>query len=380
MPCHYTGCGAAHAPLTAAWNAGQLCSTHLQAIRDLYPEATRADLWADIVKVHLLFHHRPTHAVAQIALLEAEMTAAQGQGFGPNGADPRFPVATQLKLSRALEYYEGYCWFPANRVLLTGLLSGPDFLKSLRYGFNKDHFPSRKHGEQSHRLQWHAIMRLATNGFTQSVATAQGWRHSPLELFYHMTVGEAPAAFARSMDTSTGANWANPDNVVTDLQGAGLPLVTAAVNKRVARHGGTNLANGAESFGTMDNAIMAAIFALNTAHEIQSSTAAAYDNVIRMIYKWRKCGVPTFKNAFEKDVKKVYDRAVVLNSTAVAPVDLTVNKTYKEKGANLLVKKRPPDPLVKIDPSRTARSRTGFNPDYTYHATHGARPARAERW
>jgi hypothetical protein len=379
MACTYSGCGAAHATVTANWNVGQLCATHLQTLRDLYPEVLRTDLWADIVKIHLLFHHRPAHALAQIAALEAEMAVARNQGFGPNGNDPRFPQ-NALKVSRALEYYEGYCWFPANRVLLTGLLSGPDFLKSLQYGFNKDHFPSRKHGEQTHRFQWHAIMRLMTNGFQTPTDTAHGWAHSPLELFYHMTMGEAPAAFGRCMDTSNGANWANPDNVVVALQNAGLALVSAAVNKRVARHGGMNPATRNETLGTMDNAITAAILALAGAHQIQANHAGRIDDIVKMIYKWRKCGVPFFKNDFEKDVKKVYDRAIQLTAGSLTPVNLAVNKTYRERGTNLLAQKKAPDPLVKIDSRRATGSRAGFNPAYTYHAAHGTRPAQAGKW
>src|SRR5262249_29136980 len=132
--------------------------------------------------------------------------------------------------------------------------------------------------------------------------------------------------------------------------------------------------------GTMDNAIKSAIEALLDANAIAANTGIAFDNVVRMIYKWRKSGVPFFRNAFEKDVKKVFDRVVRDNVTAGEPIHLRISKTYKKKGTNLLVKKRAPDALVKINDELVTRSRTAFNPAYIYHQAHGARPNQVEKW
>ena len=85
-------------------------------------------------------------------------------------------------LSKALTYYEYKCWFGDQQKIFAGLLSSQEFLAAMNNGYMvKDPGPGPMHGEFSHRLQWHVLMRVMTQDFATPMHAA--WRLSPLELY-----------------------------------------------------------------------------------------------------------------------------------------------------------------------------------------------------
>lgn len=87
-----------------------------------------------------------------------------------------------LPLSSTLSAYEGLCWFSPQKRMMAGLLSEIEFHDTIRSGYMvKDPGPGVRHGEFSHRLQWHYIMRVMTDSFTANKTRA--WFHTPLELY-----------------------------------------------------------------------------------------------------------------------------------------------------------------------------------------------------
>ena len=206
MPCLYQNCGAAAGPETQNWTVGQLCTNDYQTIAALYPVPAAPGPQDDFVKVHVLLQYNTALCLTKIGLLNTEMGLAQAAAAAN---DPRFAKGandpTYLKLSRALEYYEGLCWFPANRTLLGGLLSADAFHQSLKLGLNKDPGAGRAHGDQSHRLQWHVIMRCITNDFQTTKHADSGWSYTPLELFYAFTQGPGGAhnSWSVAMDSQS---------------------------------------------------------------------------------------------------------------------------------------------------------------------------------
>jgi hypothetical protein len=92
-----------------------------------------------------------------------------------------------LTLTRLLEKYEAKCGFPTVHVIPLGVLPASEFLRLIAMGLLvKDYGAGVAHGELTHRLQWHAIMRAVTKGFTVAFDEEAGWRHSPFELYTAM--------------------------------------------------------------------------------------------------------------------------------------------------------------------------------------------------
>ncbi len=72
-----------------------------------------------------------------------------------------------LHLSKELRFYETQCWFGEQPKIFAGLLSSAEFLHAMANGYMvKDPGPGPQHGEFSHRLQWHVLMRVMTADFT----------------------------------------------------------------------------------------------------------------------------------------------------------------------------------------------------------------------
>lgn len=111
---------------------------------------------------------------------DADLFRAKHQGDG-----------NYIRLSRVLERYERLCWFPPHHQVFVDSLTQADFLETTKCGILpvKDPGAGAAHGDLSHRLQWHAVMRVVTNGFTTAVRG--GWHHSPLELFTAYGAGQA---------------------------------------------------------------------------------------------------------------------------------------------------------------------------------------------
>lgn len=345
----------------------------------------------DFVKVHALLQCNTVLCLAQIALLNAEMTAAAMAPLAPHGVtDERFAnpkgKLTYLKLSRALEYYEGYCWFPANRALLSGLLTSAGFEQSMLLGFNKDPGAGRMHGEQSHRIQWHAIMRLMTNNFQTPIHTAAGWKHSPVQLFHSFLIGPGAlvppkGAWGRAMDTQGNPGWGNPDNVVKDILNSQVVLVREALQRRITKMGGpgTHMAVN-PTLSARDNAIQTSFLTLHGQGRInvpsEPDPTKLFDKIVLQIYTWEKTSTPIIASGdLAKGAKVVYDD-VKKTSAHLFHTD----KTYKKVEMNLLTKKDAPDKLVRIDNDLIAKSRKAFDTDYTYLNATGAHAVPTRRW
>jgi len=88
-------------------------------------------------------------------------------------------------ITPTLSTYEGLCWFGVQPQIMSGLLSEEEFFETLGGGYMvKDPGPGPQHGEVSHRIQWHYIMRIMTDSF--HVPYTETWGCSPLELFVQM--------------------------------------------------------------------------------------------------------------------------------------------------------------------------------------------------
>jgi hypothetical protein len=92
------------------------------------------------------------------------------------------PETNWLRFSSILSHFEKKCWFPEDILLPLGVLDAGIFYFYIRRGYVlKDYGAGVKHGEFTHRLQWHVLMRVITEDFTKPFG--QGWDHSPLELY-----------------------------------------------------------------------------------------------------------------------------------------------------------------------------------------------------
>lgn len=125
-----------------------------------------------------------------------------------------------VRLSRVLEYYEGLCWFPTVHRLYTGALTSENYQQSIALGYMpKDAGAGAQHGEYSHRLQWHMVMRVITNNFCE--AKSDGWNHSPLGLFTKLGDQQSMinGIWGLIFDNQDGKAYDNPAKLNMDLCG-----------------------------------------------------------------------------------------------------------------------------------------------------------------
>lgn len=374
-------CGAAAHPPTAGWTVGELCPVHYAGVAARYNVITDANLLADVIKVHTLLHHNVPQCMVHLGALAAELASAAVAVTpgAPVTGDPRFAKAgvhaNYVKLSLAMEYYEGYAWFPANRMLLGGLLSGPDFLKSVKMGHNKDPGAGKAHGEQSHRIQWHVLMREMTNSFT--AVTAPGWTHSPLSLFFQLTQRYG-SIWGKLLDAQANPGWANPDNVKADVLTSGHANIAGSISRRAVKMGGGTIALPHAGASPRDQQIQASYIALVGLGTI-AHAGGLLEKITLQIYTWEKfkTAPPTAHNTPEKRAAL----AVYNHATAAAPLLFGLKGNYRKIGSNLLAKRGAPDVGVKINPARVALSMGGFNVgQYSYNAVNGAYPSQPGRF
>ena len=373
-------CGTPSHPPTIGWNVGELCAADYAAAAARYNTITDANLLDDVLKVDTLLRSNTALCLVNLATLAHEMASAMAipTPHAPATGDPRFAKigvhgANYLKLSRALEYYEGYCWFPANRVLLGGLLSGPDFFKSVKLGHNKDPGAGKAHGEQSHRIQWHVLMRVMTNDF--NVVMAAGWHHSPLSLFFELTQRHG-AVWAPLLDSQQNPGWADPDKVKIAVLSSGHAVLAEAVSRRATKMGGGTIAlpaAGAGNLSPRDVQIQNSYLALVGPGGPIVHAVGLYERIVLQIYTWEKYKTvpPTAHNTPDKAAAlAVYNHAV-----AASPALFNLQGTYNKLGTNLLAKQGAPDVGVKINQALVHNSMGGFNvAQYTYNGVQGAYP------
>jgi hypothetical protein len=241
MACVYPNCSKAKWDHWNSGGVGDLCETHYQAIKDdlekpinhvkAYDYTTYTE---DYIRLYALMLNREL-VLAQIKKLNNEMN--QKVLLNTTGANSEFG-----KLSTALSYYETRCWFPNVHIVLVGLLAADDFLKIMKSGYiPKDVGAGATHGEFSHRLQWHAVMRIATNDF--STAKAAGWDHAPYELFVRL--GEKPEidrpVWGVIFDAQGQCGYRDPSSLNGDIRtstdsnlGLIAPKLASTYRKRVA--------------------------------------------------------------------------------------------------------------------------------------------------
>ena len=273
---------------TTAWDNGlRICQDHLNAIRQhvvdsshstLKPDGFnrgngnvpiadgRSELVDDFVKVIVLLHFHTEVCMSKVRESYNEYSRHKGR--------------EQWSVSKALEYYEGLSWFPPNRVLLTGYLSANDFMASIRLGMNTDPGAGVAHGALSHRFQWHAIMRVMTNEFTEAYTTC--WNHSPLQLFqsYFEGWGAEENVWGRSLDLQAHVGWGNPDNVLSDLRQSDMRAFSQSLSRR------------ADRLDRRKRAVLDAIMDAVDANEVTRAAAMNHDAIGQQVHIWKKTGGP----------------------------------------------------------------------------------------
>jgi hypothetical protein len=100
----------------------------------------------------------------------------------PGGNNPQ---DLHHQLSPILSLFEQRCSFRAQVLVPDGILPAADFLHFIRLGYvYKDFGAGVRHGEFTHRLQWHVILRTMTDNFR--VFRRDGWLHTPFQLYVRL--------------------------------------------------------------------------------------------------------------------------------------------------------------------------------------------------
>jgi len=194
MTCTFQGCREESSKECQAWGVGQgFCADHIGVVRarfansmsgrDSWVAAAKqpyrpedvlehADLIEDYVRLYALMLCKPRCRELMSSLNAEIVSGATLRANDP--ADERFVSGKRpddqnyARLSRVLEYYEGLCWFPTAHRLYTGPLTSENYQESIALGYMpKDAGAGSRHGEYSHRLQWHIVMRVVTDGFSK---------------------------------------------------------------------------------------------------------------------------------------------------------------------------------------------------------------------
>jgi hypothetical protein len=193
-------------PLPTPWGLSvPMCESALQKVE--------ADLWAlrptvqegyvrDYARLCALMLDEPAIDTC-LQELDAEIASP------PAGSAPE---TNWLRLSSILTYYEKKCWFPEDVLLPLGILSEDDFSYYVRCGYLlKDYGAGVKHGEFTHRLQWHVIMRVVTERFTKPVGA--GWKHSPFQLFISLGRAQNKSIWWYILDQAGDGTFQHPDSL-----------------------------------------------------------------------------------------------------------------------------------------------------------------------
>ncbi len=141
------------------------------------------------------------------------------------------PETNWLRFSSILSYYEKKCWFPEDILLPLGILASKDFYFYIRRGYVlKDYGAGVKHGEFTHRLQWHVIMRVITQDFTKPIG--QGWDHSPLELYVSLGMKQNHGLWVKLFDSPGDGDLNHPDSFHHWVLTSNLLNIVAYVTRR----------------------------------------------------------------------------------------------------------------------------------------------------
>jgi hypothetical protein len=142
--------------------------------------------------------------------LIAQVLETLGKSISANAASST-PETSWLRFSGVLTYYEKKCGFWEDVLLPTGVLDPDDFHYYIRCGYVlKDFGAGVKHGEFTHRLQWHVIMSVATMGFTRAIAIQ--WEHSPFELYTSLGKERNQGIWGMLLDQRGDGTFSHPDS------------------------------------------------------------------------------------------------------------------------------------------------------------------------
>ena len=253
----------------------------------------------DYIKIYALLMDKE-HCRQLMTELQSEIVG----GFwkrSPAPNDERFKRPNRetedkyVRLSRVLEYYEGLCWFPVTRRLYTGSLTSANYVGSLALGYMpKDAGAGAKHGEYSHRLQWHLIMRVVTQGF-KTAPYRSGWSHSPLDLFTHLGSAwpQAQGIWGFVCDDGGGMAYNNPAVLNMDLCGGF--EVNGMHSEKTAeqwRKGNMMLCAAANRRTVKRLHVLETAEALLHKHHKGAPGLLYIGNVVGLVEKWKKVGKP----------------------------------------------------------------------------------------
>jgi hypothetical protein len=223
MACIKSGSGNCEGVVTTggSWGGGEdICSHHFGSYRNELVNFDKegggrqipVTFLNDYARIKMILERRTVvrECMRKLAV-ELEATGRKEGG----GAEWR--KDGYVKLSVLLGRYEHLCWFPACHHVFLGFVRPTDFLELIRQGIlAKDPGAGYKHGDFTHRLQWHAIARVITDDFT--VPKRRGWNHTPIELLSSFGSAWAKAANAWTVGLEKGEGFDFPDNLNAELQ------------------------------------------------------------------------------------------------------------------------------------------------------------------
>jgi hypothetical protein len=285
-----------------------MCETALKrldaVILHRQPNADKA-LLRDYSKLYSMTMDKPLFQ-QQLGKLDKQISANASSSTGETN---------WLRLSSILSHFEAKCWFPKDVLLPMGLLSPKDFHFYIRRGYVlKDFGAGVRHGEFTHRLQWHVIMGVITNDFT--VPVRPGWDHSPFELYVSLGKGENEGLWAELFDQSGQQpnSFRFPDGVHQFLLESGLGNLGAFLSKRETKRRTEFVKNIMDYLASrsMTASIPPPFFSTvdpYKSHQAFKQFELWFINQLRAeeTQKYLKSGITPDKAKVEKDVEAIYN-------------------------------------------------------------------------
>lgn len=348
MPCVGRGC---NKPLVFAINTHGMeigyCDTHIKSPRR-YVGLKEDDAPNDFLKLHALLNSNQLFTKL-MKDFSNEVSRAEKKRQGKSTWFNREKIG--IKLNYSLSRYEGLCWFGTQPKIMSGLLTAQEFKNSIMNGYMvKDPGPGADHGEYSHRLQWHFIMRVMTSKFSQPKTSDWDW--TPLRL-YSETIKNANFA------AGTGNFWGAllEGNMNTGVKAcAGDP---AWVNQQFRDHDVLKTTSFGETLTrrynrriAMEDTVQQKLAERNCKQaagyqEVSTDpTGRPKENTIKLhavleyLYKWKKAGRPSgppFVARVPGDTSTESDAARIAREAATAErlaAEYLWEATYKKKYAN----------------------------------------------
>jgi hypothetical protein len=199
-----------------------MCEDALGRVRAIIPTCDPAYL-EDYARIYTVLLDPP---LIRKCLEKLDKAIGAGQATGKTAE------TNWLRLSSILSHFEKKCWFPEDILLPMGVLSNPDFYFYVRRGYVlKDYGAGVKHGEFTHRLQWHVLMRVITEDFT--IPFGKGWDHSPLELYMSLGMPNNWGVWGVLLDRpGAGPTFNYPDSFHYWVLNSNLHNIVALCSKR----------------------------------------------------------------------------------------------------------------------------------------------------